>query len=236
MPRITKLYPLPANPPQYPDAKVLVYIDGVKCIPVRERTWAAMGLKVGDEISCDELREREKFHWKREYQAVGAWEKEKVRLEKVKALLEGIAETVDKSVVVRIEGFGADTNAFIAEHPEESGKPDIAIRYGKEETTLILVEVSGTERMRGTTYWVRPDKLAYAENHPDIDVWIVLHYAEPEEKFIFIKPVAGEKNRVVSKEIRGSIEHYVEFDDANKCVVSKEVFRDHLISRIQSVA
>lgn len=76
MPKITKVYEIPANAPKYPEAKVLVYIDGQKCTPVRLRTWAAINLKVGDSISCNDLIELEKHHWKHAY-GKDAWDKEK---------------------------------------------------------------------------------------------------------------------------------------------------------------
>lgn len=65
MQKITKIYLLPDNPPKYPESKVLVYLDGQKCTLARERTWQAMNLKEGDSITCDELKQRDNFHWKK---------------------------------------------------------------------------------------------------------------------------------------------------------------------------
>lgn len=226
MPKITKVFEMKAKPPQYPEAKVLVYIDGEKCMPIRARTWSAMGLKVGDSITCEELKERESHHWKITY-GQAAWDKEKVRLEKVKALI----ESFDNRIEVKIVGFGANTNELIPGHPIEAGKPDLEIKT-REGRRILLVEVTGTEVMRGYTYWVRPDKLEYSKNNPKQDVWLVLHYLEPEEKFVFISPDPNKQYAVSEKLIRGATELYVEFSDANQEVVSMEHFRDHLIRKV----
>lgn len=228
MPKITKIYEMPANPPKYPEAKVLVYIDGEKCIPIRTRTWSAMGLKVGDSITCDELKERESHHWKHAY-GQSAWDKEKIRLGKVKEFI----ESFESRVLVEIVGFGADTNKFIPGHPTESGKPDLEVKLRDDGRILLLVEVTGTESMRGTTYWIRPDKLKYSENHPTEDVWLVLHYLKPVEKFVFIKPDPQKHYQASEKEIRGSIEFYVEFSDSDQEVVPAEFFKRHLTMKVE---
>lgn len=235
MSKITKVFPLPANPPKYPEAKVLVYIDGQKCITIRERTWQAMDLKEGDTITCDELKQRENFHWKNAYgkkdaDGKNAWNREKVRLGKVRSLIEGISP----DIVVNIVGFGADSVEMIPEHPEKSGQPDIELCLRDTGDVLALVEVSGTEVMRGVSYWVRPDKLKYIENHPDQDIWIILHYAKPTEKFVFIKPLPGKTYATVSKVINGSNEIYVEFWDKDDEVVEFDEFKRHLIEKIPS--
>ncbi|WP_205884021.1 hypothetical protein [Pseudomonas viridiflava] len=227
MSKITKIYEMPANPPKYPEAKVLVYIDHEKCMPVRARTWSAMGLKVGDSITCDKLKELESHHWKHAY-GQSAWDKEKIRLGKVKELIENL----DSRVFVETVGFGADTNEFISGHSAESGKPDLEVKLRQGGKILLLVEVTGTESMRGTTYWVRPDKLKYSENHPMEDVWLVLHFSKPCEKFVFIKPIPKKHYAVSQKEIRGSIEWYVEFSDSDQEIVTVEQFRNHLLMKV----
>jgi hypothetical protein len=221
---------MPANPPKYPEAKVLVYIDGHKCTPVRARTWAGMGLKVGDEISCEELKKRESFHWKKAY-GKAAWEKEGVRLGKVKTLI----EMMDPRVVANIVGFGAGSTEFIAEHPAESGKPDIEVVTQEKRIVVLVVEVTGTETMRGAGYWVRPDKLNYAKEHPEEDVWLILHYADPVERFVFIRPSSAATYKAVEQRIRDSIEHYVVFTDSSHEVVSADTFRNHLRAKVDAI-
>ena len=199
-----------------------IYVDGVYCCSVRERTFPALGLSVGQEIGCEAIKELENHHWKHSYGAA-AWDKEKVRLSKAKTLI----ESMDSRVAVEIVGFGADTNEFIAGHPEESGKPDMQVLTQKGSVLLLLVEVTGTETMRGNTYWVRPDKLEYAKNHPNEDVWIILHYAQPE-KFIFIKPDPSNVYKLSDVVIRGATEHFVAFTDASPGVFTQAEFAAHL--------
>lgn len=81
-----------------------------------------MNLHVGQRISCGKVKEFESFHWKHAYGQV-AWDKEKARFSRIKALIEGI----DPRVEARIAGFGADSSEFIAAYPSESGKPDIEV-------------------------------------------------------------------------------------------------------------
>lgn len=199
MPKITGIVPKPTR------KRIWIYVDGQYCCSVRDRTFPALNLQIGQEISCQKIQDLENFHWKYSY-GQAAWAKEKTRLERVKAFIEGI----DPRIEARITGFGANSNLFIAEHPSESGRPDIEV-ISKQNTqpVLITVEVTGTESMRlgTTTYWVRPDKLKYARNHPEQDVWIILHYANPFECFVFIKPNKTKTYPVSKRDIRGSIEH-----------------------------
>lgn len=207
-----------------------IFIDGGFCCSIRERTFPAMGLKLGQQITCAEVKEMEKFHWKKAYGA-RAWDKEKVRLDRVKEIVEGL----DERLSVRVIGFGADSREFIPDHPEEAGKPDLEVRIKGEDRVLALVEVTGTERFRGgnpPTYWVRPDKLAYAKNHPDEDVWILLHYAEPQEHIVAIKPDGAMERAVSEIEIRGATEHYVVFSDEDPECVPLCAFASHLKSKL----
>lgn len=204
-----------------------IYLDDTYCTSIRERTFPALNIKLGQRITCDEIKELENHHWKHAY-GEPAWAKEKVRLQKVKNLIEGL----DNRVIAEIVGFGADSAKFISGHPLESGKPDIEVRANGGLTVVLLVEVTGTEAMRGQTYWVRPDKLNYAKNHPDQDVWLILHYMEPKEKCIFIKPDLNKIHTVSEKVIRNSKELYIEFSDSDDEVVSQEYFRGHLTNKV----
>lgn len=207
-----------------------IYVDGAYCCSIRARTFPAMGLEVGQEIDCAEIEKLEKFHWKNAY-GQAAWKKEKVRLDRIKAVIEAF----DSRLSVRVTGFGADTNEFIPLHPEEAGKPDLEVGVKGEDRLLALVEVTGTERFRGgnpPTYWVRPDKLAYAKNHPEHDVWILLHYAEPEELIVAIKPNSAIERPVKEIKIHDAIEHYVVFSDGDPEWVGLDAFSRHLIEKI----
>ena len=222
MPRITKI--------TYMDDrdKHWVFVDGEYCCSVRGRTFPALDLRVGQEISCAEIEEMEKFHWKRAY-GKASWEAEKVRLDRVKQLI----EMIDPRLSVHVTGFGADTDEFIAEHPDEAGAPDLEVREG--DRVLALVEVTGTKRFRGgtpLTYWVRPDKLEYARNHPEQDVWIILHYAEPTEQIVVIRP-DNTKEYMASEEVIGNAtEHFVTFTDSDPECVTPATFAAYVRNQL----
>jgi len=220
MAKITRILPKPEK------ERVWIYVDNAYCTSVRERTFEGLKLSLGQTISCDEIKELESHHWKHKYGAA-SWEKEKVRTNKVDELVRALAP----EVTVAVTGFGADTNAFIPAHPDEQGKPDLEIRLAHTGATVMWIEVTGTEVMRGDDYWVRPDKLAYAANHPDRDVWVVLHYAKPEQ-FVFIQPNPATRYVAELKRIGDSDERMVIFNNRHPDVKSQAVFADHLKNRI----
>lgn len=220
MAKITKITPQQRDP-----ERVNVFVDYDYCCSIRKRTFQAMNLQVGSEISCEELRKRETFFWKQAY-GENAWKREKVRIDKIKPLIEGI----DKRVEVKLVGFGADTTELIEKHPDEMGKPDIDIVLKDQpDIQVCKVEVTGTERARaGEGYWVRLDKISYAERHPEEDVWIALHFALPQEQVVFIKALAGKKYTAETKEINSAGEKMCVFYDGDPEVKSTEEFSAHL--------
>lgn len=218
MPKITNIVHKPEK------ERYWIYVDGTYCTSIRERTFPALNLKVGSELTCEKIKDLENFHFKNQYQ--GSWEKEKVRLKKVQDLI----TSFDPRLEPIITGFGADSTEFIAAHPKESGKPDIEVVHKDRKVVLVYVEVSGTERMREGDYWVRPDKLTYAQNHAADDVWIILHYQEPQEKFVFIKPNLTKIYKHNEVVLGQTTEHYVFFNDAmDECRPEAE-FRQHLLN------
>lgn len=82
--------------------------------------------------------------------------------------------------------------------------------------------------MRGEGYWIRPDKLEYAENHPDETVYTAVHYTQPEELVRFIKHIPGKQYQYKRIEIRGAIEHYCIFHDRDEEVLTLEEFLEEI--------
>jgi hypothetical protein len=222
LPTITQIVTQQKNPD-----RVSIYIDGEFCTGLRKRTFQDMGLSVGDNISCERVKEMENFFWKEKY-GPPAWEKEKVRITKVKSLLEGLNENVSVSVV----GFGADSLEFIARHPDQKGEPDLNVTNKTNQARLFSVEVTGTEFMRGEGYWVRPDKLKFALNNQDHDVWVILHYASPEDKFIFIRPARGKQYDGQQVNIKGAGEIMHIFNDDDEEVKTKDEFIEYLNQKL----
>lgn len=200
--------------------RVSVYIDNDFCCGIRKRTFQGMNLSLGDELTCEELKEKESFFWKKTYNEA-SWEKEKVRLNKIKDLIE--ENRPDLSVIVA--GFGAGSTELIKEHPDEKGIPDLNIvKKDNLDKIILKIEVTGTEVMRGSGYWIRPDKLDYAANHPEEIIYTALHYSEPHETIRFLKHIHGKQYNYKEKEIKGAVEHYCEFYDEDEEILTIDEF------------
>jgi len=228
MPKITKIESISNQ------ERVRVYINNAFCTSVRKRTWKAMNLNIGDEILCKDLIEQEKFFWKKIAYGKESWEKEKIRISRV---LQWFNKYIPGVEVITV-GFGTGCTDEILAHPDESGSPDLLVRDSRTKKEIILLEVSGTLSMRGNSYWVRPDKLQYIKNNPYKDVWIVLHYQKPIEKFVWIKTKIDSINnkRIQSIEIRGAVEKYITFNDDDDEVKSSHKLRNYIQSKLSSIS
>ena len=223
MPSITSITPID-------DERLAIDIDGTHCCSVRKRTFAGMDLSIGSEISCEKLEEQEKNYWK--YAYADLWETEGYRIERVI----GMIEWADDRVETMIVGFGADQPEFIDSHSDTPGFPDLAVYLRGGGPLVARIEVSGTDKLReGSAYWVRPDKVKYAVDHPDEHVWIALHYQEPKQRVACIKPTNFKADREVRPTIRGAIERYIEFYDRDPEVVDHNGFKQWLNSRVDQL-
>lgn len=223
MPKITKIVY------NKPNDRYLIYVDGSFCTKIRARTFSGMNLVTGQECTCEEIIKLENFHWKIKY-GKDSWDKEEVRIDRVIAMINYFNDQLE----VKVSGFGAKSNQLIEFHPSEQGKPDLEIFSDDKNKTkpIIYIEVTGTEALRGSDYWVRPDKLEYCQKHPEQNVWVILHYAKPKEKFVFIKPILKKEYQHEVETINGSKEHYVKFDDNSEEVKSSKFFYNHLMDLI----
>ena len=200
--------------------RVWIFVDGEYCTSVRERTFDALGIVEGSECTCADIKQREKFIWKSLYS--NSWGDEKKRIDRVRALISGFKLGVSTEVV----GFGADSTEPILEHPKEPGIPDLELRSQNSNILIARLEVTGTERYKPPRrFWLRPDKLQYCHDHPEIPVWFAVHFAEPEECIRFIFPQQGKKYRHVTRSLKGADEFYVEFSDDDIEVFRIEEFR-----------
>lgn len=163
--------------------RVFIFLDGQYATSVRRRTFDGLNLRVGQKITKDEIDLRESLYWKTKYSNNGGWERENKRLDRITQCL----EFCDERFVVKKTGFGAGSTEFIAQHPELSGSPDLEVTDA-EGNLITCVEVTGTERMRGNGFWVRPDKIKWARDNPNKPFWLALHYSEPKEMMFFHKP------------------------------------------------
>jgi hypothetical protein len=158
-----------------------------------------------------------------------SWEREKIRISRVILWFKKYIPEVEVSVI----GFGAEHTEEILFHPDESGKPDLLISDKDTKIEILMLEVTGTETMRGEGYWIRPDKLKYAQNHVDKDVWIALHYRNPKERIIWIKPnVNTLLKKIEDVNIRGATEKYVIFKDSDEEVKSSYEFKEYICKKL----
>ncbi len=205
--------------------RYFIDIDGKYCASIRSRTFPAMGIEIGRQISCEELVTLEKFHWKNVYGET-AWEQEKFRIKRVEKIITHVLPQIKLNIV----GFGADSNRRIEQHPDVSGSPDVEVFGVTSGHKYCDLEVTGTKRKRGNTFWIRPDKIKFAQDNPNRNVWICLHYEEPMEELVFIKPQREKLYAVIEQNIRGSIEHFVEFSYRSPEYFDLDGFKAHLLS------
>lgn len=209
---------------EYQKDRVKVHFDNGKYLSIRERTFKAMDLFINQEISFDELKDKEVFFFKQLYSK--SWGKEKLRINRIKDLINYLNCNTD----IITHGFGADSNEYIPEHPEEAGKPDLEIRHRNKDLCL-YVEVSGTEFLNRSEYWIRPDKIEYCKSHKELDIWFALHYQSPKEKFVFIKPNLTKSYSYEVKSLYGADEYYVIFNDFSEEVRTWQQFGEYFKSR-----
>ena len=106
MPRITRILHKTGR------ARYWIYVDYAYCTSVRERTFPALNLRVGQAISYDRIKELENHHWKHTY-GKKAWDKEKVRPEIVKSLIENISDEVSGVLFASIGVIHSHTRAEV---------------------------------------------------------------------------------------------------------------------------
>ena len=230
MSKITKISPwIPKG--QSEVARYYIDIDGKtiknkegKSFSIRAKTFPALGLFEGMEITVDELIAREVYFFKNAYGESG-FLKEKIRLDHVEEFL----RQVDPEIKLERTGFGADSTEIYYEHPEESGTPDFSIK-NDDDVVVMHIEVSGTEVMRGQDYWVRPDKMTYVQKHLEVPIWIILHFQKPVETLVFIKPDPQKNYDAIKevKEIQGAREEYVCLSASSIEVCSESEFVQEL--------
>jgi hypothetical protein len=208
--------------------RVWVFVDGEYCTSIRSRTFPALQLNIGDEITCQEIKKRENYVFKDLYE--DKWGEEKIRIDYIKKWF----ETYIPNLEIEKDGFGADTNEFIEGHPQESGGPDLKLTLRGTDSIVIFLEVTGTKYKQGDDYWIRPDKIQYMQNHPEKDIWFALHYLD-QKHIIWIKPLLDKKYHYVVKNIKGADEHFVIFNTGDEEIKTSKTFKDYVDNKISSI-
>jgi len=212
--------------------RVSVFLDGKFCLGMRKRVAEGIGLEFGQEWTEEKLKTYEKFIWKEIYD----WDEEKKRIDKVKELINSYGSPINIETI----GFGADSDKKILEHPKEKGAPDVVIKCNKDGNDVLHLEVTGTDHPRGTTIWLRPDKIEYAKKHPEIDYWasVILkndiHFVKPDldKKYDIKKKIITKFLKDEGREISID-EYYIEFELSDEEVKTEDFFKRYIKEKIK---
>lgn len=130
-------------------------------------------------------------------------------------------------VAVETVGFGANSVGRVEGYGSEPGLPDLLLRDVLSGAELCRVEVTGTDR-RHEELWVGAHKLAYADRHPEQDVWIAMVFGAGTRPPIFIKPSNGRVKEAVVMNLKGKDERYVVLGPDDPDVYSPDDFLEWL--------
>lgn len=199
--------------------RVYVYINNQYCTSVRSRTFDALNVQLDTIISCEELRERESFIFKKKY--ANTWVREKDRIKYLKTWLK---KFISIDFKIEVVGFGADTTDELLEHPKEPDKPDLKLSANGK---IAYIEVSGTDHRRGNDFWVREGKVKNIQLNPNDKIWVALVYIL-DKKIVWIS-VDKNKHYVRSEKLINEVrEYYVCFDEDSNEVLSSSEFKNEI--------
>jgi hypothetical protein len=83
---------------------------------------------------------------------------------------------------VWVTGLMADSEEYTPETATEAGIPDLMAR---KEGMEVFIEVTGQPKAP-RTMWIRPDKIQYADKHPDKEVWLA--FVVDQDRSIWFLP------------------------------------------------
>lgn len=207
--------------------RVLVYIDYRFCASIRENVWDAMELKLGDEITCVKLHQKEKNVYAKLRKHNSNYSN-KQAINRVAGWFNKYVKALD----VRIVDFKYDSNVdSSAYYPKTRYDKNINLLIKDSNTPILTLEVASIEIQRGDHYWINMDKITYAQQQTEIDSWVVLHHKYPVEKFIWIKP---EPKKIYAAEtlIKNSKQQFVFFKQDSPEVYSSTKFFAYLQAKL----
>jgi len=196
--------------------RVSIFVEGKFWRGCTKRVAENLGLVIGKEIDKEETDRKINFFWKDLYQPKR--KDSSKRQEAIKSLIESWG------YVVKIIGFGANTEEYIKHHPKEKGGPDLEIEINDKK---ILLESTGCPSLRGEGLWIRPDKVEYAKNHPEKNVWVA-HRIDVSNEIRFIKLIEGKIYEAEEVDTGYSKELMVIFNTFDKEIKTKEEFKKYL--------
>jgi hypothetical protein len=209
--------------------RVIVYIDYRYCASIRPNIWEEMSLQEGSEISCAKLHQKE----------ASIWRNSNKRTDVVYSLKHAINRTVawfnrylpNLEAIIFDSRFGYDSSKLSLDYPNAGSVQDIGVFIKGTDIELMTIKVATNGIRGGTSYWISMNKITKAQSNPKRDIWVVLYYKYPMEKFIWIKP-SVEKKYKYEELIKGSKNHFVFFDDKSAEVHSFKEFCDYIKDKI----
>jgi len=211
--------------------RVAVYIDYHFCLSIRDNIWQKMGLTNGSEISSIELKQKERIIWKnlRKTNALG---NSKQALLRVQYWFSKHMPNLEAQII--------DFNLAQSDRPSPESYPGIGsnqrirILLKRTVTEIMTLEVASTEIRRGINYWIRAEKIDYAKNQYNRDVWIVLYCKYPNEKLIWIKPLS---NKQYQREelISNTLSYFISFNFKSPEVYSSQNFCEYVQNKLDQI-
>lgn len=224
--RVTRGQKPNAEPRKY------IYVDGNYEFSVKERHFDDLGIQVGKEIDVKATKEKAEFLYKNTYS--DAWVQEQWRIDQVMPVIQAI----DERLLIKKVGYGTDNPTLIRSHQNENERsgPDLDIGMKGSTCRIMRIEVSGAQRMRGSDYWVRADKIEYMRRNPNQNIWVALHYAEPSAQIIFVKPDITKDYPVLLLKPRDITERFISFAKGDPEVKTFSEIRNVLCAGIQYIS
>jgi hypothetical protein len=130
----------------------------------------------------------------------------------------------EKGFIVEENGFQAMSTSYSFNYPDEPGIPDLKI-INPLTNKAIYVEVTGTTNLNDfDLIWIRPDKIEYARNHPELQIFLA-HVVDKKQllRFIFLTNVKLLTLTKIQPIIRGNRETY--YTIKPKYLLNKNIFQ-----------
>lgn len=191
--------------------------DGKKVkFKIRERTFGGLGIKEGDDFTCEQLVKHEKEVWKKSHSH--NWDLEPIRIAKVKEVLNSKFPGL---IQIRETGFGTGSQDMIEGHSGKDNKIDLSILKNGSESPVFYVEVTGTQKTGITEYWVQKEKIKYVQSNKDKRIWIALVYPD---KIVYVFPNPSKEYKEIRVNINNNTEIFIEFKEGAQEVRSENEF------------
>jgi len=205
--------------------RVSVYIDYRFCMSIRENVWQEMGLAENSDISCVELKQKERALWKQISKAQ-AIENSKQALLRIQQWFNKYLPNVEVRVIDFRLSDSSSARGYLGRNDQ-----NISLLHKETTTEIMTLEMASTEISRGINYWVRADKIDYAQN---LNSWVVLYYKYPIERLIWIKPLPAKKYK--PQELIANIKpYYVSFNEKSPEVHSEQDFYKYVQNKIEQM-